>query len=260
MALLGGRSLLAVASSGSSRSLSSLRFPSHRALAVSFRGSEKRRARSQCRVSGRKRLAGDSRRDGDLSTVKYREEKWAEALIFDVCLVPSTFKGVEKEEPFLRMEPDYLSRGQRPKAENFSTAQCSARTSLSSGCEIQRASSALHSARRYLYLGAGEITWECTTPSAQESAFDHLRRFPSCSPGSGASQLLAAPESLGKTWGAATGDAMLRQMRRASRARASTALQAQASRHRESASAAFFQGLADGRVVLATSVIRRRPF
>lgn len=239
-----------------SRSLSSLRFPSHRALAVSFRGSEKRRARSQCRVSGRKRLAGDSRRDGDLSTVKYREEKWAEALIFDVCLVPSTFKGVEKEEPFLRMEPDYLSRGQRrQKQANFS-----ANAMHALAVAARYSARALHSARRYLYLGAGEITWECTTPSAQESAFDHLRRFPSCSPGSGASQLLAAPESLGKTWGAATGDAMLRQMRRASRARASTALQAQASRHRESASAAFFQGLADGRVVLATSVIRRRPF
>ncbi|KAL7970044.1 hypothetical protein HDV63DRAFT_410368 [Trichoderma sp. SZMC 28014] len=82
----------------------------------SFRVSEKRRARSRCRVSGRKRLAGDSRRDGDLSTVKYREEKWAEALIFDVCLVPSTFKGVEKEEPFLRMEPDYLMP-EAPEAE-----------------------------------------------------------------------------------------------------------------------------------------------
>lgn len=119
------------------------------------RVSEKRRARRRCRVSGRKRLAGDSRRDGDLSTVKYREEKWAEALIFDVRLVPSTFKGVEKEEPFLRMDPDYL----RPEAADFVQY---AHTSCA--CHWQRDTArALHSARRYLCLGAGEIT---TTPSA----------------------------------------------------------------------------------------------
>lgn len=110
------------------------------------RVSEKRRARRRCRVSGRKRLAGDSRRDGDLSTVKYREEKWAEALIFDVCLVPSTFKGVEKEEPFLRMDPDYL----RPDAADFVQY---AHTSCA--CHWQR-----DTARAHCILRGATCAWE----------------------------------------------------------------------------------------------------
>jgi hypothetical protein len=32
-------------------------------------------------------------------------------------LVPSTFKGVEKEEPFLRMDPDYLRPEGQPEGQ-----------------------------------------------------------------------------------------------------------------------------------------------
>jgi hypothetical protein len=159
-------------------SLSSLRFPSHRALAVGFRVSEKRRARSRCRVF-RSETPGwrlEARRG--FINGQIQGGKVGRGLDFCCLFGPLHFYG--------RGEGGAIS----PHGPGLSNVSgCAMGIRLEYGPD---GSAHTHSAR-YLYLGAGEIT----TPSAS------FQRFPNSvlHPGFCASQPLAAPESLGKTWG-----------------------------------------------------------